>query len=314
MAIDVGGVKHAREERSTNGAGEDARLVPARLRPMPRDRDFYIAREVRDEVDRLLALAEQSPIAMAIVGPHGAGKSALAMQIAARRGGPVALIAGHQSESSREWFGQRELVAGETVFRPSLFAEALETPGATIILNDLPRMSNRAVQNALFNVLDGLVRREHVDALGRELRVADRVLIIATWNEGWAYSGNIRMDQALIDRFSESVIWLGYPPADVMVNILRAKTGVSDVDAMCLVRYAERLRASPEQHEVSLRGMLAAARKAVAGADLRDAVRFSIVNSLPGEAREAALAGLEADISLPRKRSLTRASRGWEQW
>jgi len=90
-----------------------------------------------------------------------------------------------------------------TFFSQSLFVEAIQTPNAVILLDELSRAHPDA-WNILMTVLDYGQRYLRLDeADGSEtIKVADGVTFVATANIGNEYTSTRVMDKALMDRFT----------------------------------------------------------------------------------------------------------------
>jgi len=90
-----------------------------------------------------------------------------------------------------------------TFFSKSLFVEAISTPNAVILLDELSRAHPDA-WNILMTVLDYGQRYLRLDeADGSEtIKVADNVTFVATANIGNEYTSTRVMDKALMDRFT----------------------------------------------------------------------------------------------------------------
>ena len=90
-----------------------------------------------------------------------------------------------------------------TFFSKSLFVEAIQTPGAVVLLDELSRAHPDA-WNILMTVLDYGQRYLRLDeADGSEtIKVADGVTFVATANIGNEYTSTRVMDMALMDRFT----------------------------------------------------------------------------------------------------------------
>ncbi len=90
-----------------------------------------------------------------------------------------------------------------TFFSRSLFVEAIQTPNAVILLDELSRAHPDA-WNILMTVLDYGQRYLRLDeADGSDtIKVADGVTFIATANIGNEYTSTRVMDKALMDRFT----------------------------------------------------------------------------------------------------------------
>jgi len=89
-----------------------------------------------------------------------------------------------------------------TYFKPSYFVQAIQTPNAVILLDELSR-ANPEAWNILMSVLDLKQRYLRLDdAVDCDtVKVADGVSFIATANVGTKYTSTNIMDDALIDRF-----------------------------------------------------------------------------------------------------------------
>lgn len=286
------------------------------------DPDYYVDDVVKDEVQRLQELVEAGSENLIIVGPSGTGKTVLAKQIAALRQSPTFIANSYTQRSPDEWFGREWVEDGKMFYEPAPFVDIIETEGATIIINDIALMQNRTIQNGLNDLLDYSLRLAHVDqitrARGEPIRVADKVLIIATHNEGSEYTGNIKLSANLMSRFPNR-IYLGYPPADIQTVILSKRTGLDGEDCKRLVRYAEMLRASGDEIEainIDMRGLIQAAKKMVLGANIYDAVTYSVVGGLPIDMQEKAYSALEPIYTEQEKEevSLREESRNWGTW
>jgi len=90
-----------------------------------------------------------------------------------------------------------------TFFSKSLFVEAIQTPNAVILLDELSRAHPDA-WNILMTVLDYGQRYLRVDEADNSetIKVADGVTFVATANIGNEYTSTRVMDKALMDRFT----------------------------------------------------------------------------------------------------------------
>tara|TARA_Y100001970_G_C14237437_1_gene862717 strand:- start:1926 stop:3107 length:1182 start_codon:yes stop_codon:yes gene_type:complete len=90
-----------------------------------------------------------------------------------------------------------------TYFKPSLFVEAISTPNAVILLDELTRAHPDA-WNILMTVLDYGQRYLRLDEQdGSEtINVAEGVTFVATANIGNEYTATRVLDKALMDRFT----------------------------------------------------------------------------------------------------------------
>ena len=90
-----------------------------------------------------------------------------------------------------------------TFFSKSLFVEAIQTPDAVILLDELSRAHPDA-WNILMTVLDYGQRYLRLDEADNSdtIKVADGVTFVATANIGNEYTSTRVMDKALMDRFT----------------------------------------------------------------------------------------------------------------
>ena len=90
-----------------------------------------------------------------------------------------------------------------TYFSQSKFVEAIQTPGAVILLDELSRAHPDA-WNILMTVLDYGQRYLRLDESSEQdtIKVADGVTFVATANIGNEYTSTRVMDKALMDRFT----------------------------------------------------------------------------------------------------------------
>ena len=126
-----------------------------------------------------------------------------------------------------------------TYFSQSLFVEAIQTPNAVILLDELSRAHPDA-WNILMTVLDYGQRYLRLDEQSGSdtIKVADGVTFVATANIGNEYTSTRVMDKALMDRFTivemdvlteddeNSLLNLMFPSVDSMVlgNVAKIAT------------------------------------------------------------------------------------------
>lgn len=110
-----------------------------------------------------------------------------------------------------------------TIFNPSPFAQAIQIPGAIILLDELSRGHHDA-WNILMPVLDPTQRTMRLDEADENayIRVADGVTFIATANVGNEYTAARQMDKALTLRF----------PTVIEMQLLTEEQEMTLLDAM----------------------------------------------------------------------------------
>ena len=90
-----------------------------------------------------------------------------------------------------------------TVFNPSPFVKAIQTPNTVVVLDEISRAHPEA-HNILMTVLDAGQRYLRLDEAADSpvVKVADGVSFIASANIGNEYTSTRQMDRAMIDRFT----------------------------------------------------------------------------------------------------------------
>lgn len=158
-----------------------------------------------------------------MTGPSGSGKSVSAKAAANAMGRPFFYFnLGATQDPRSTLVGNTHFNKEDgTVFAPSLFVKAIQTPNAVILLDELSRAHPEA-WNILMTVLDTnqkyLRLDEDKDAL--TVKVAEGVAFIATANIGAEYTATRAMDRALLDRFT--ILEVDVLDQDQEFNLLKA--------------------------------------------------------------------------------------------
>lgn len=143
-----------------------------------------------------------------IVGDKGEGKTIVAMALANSLGRPLFKINfGNMQDAQTVLIGKTHFDTKKgTVFSKSYFVEAITTPNAIVLLDELSRSSDDAM-NIMFPVLDQNQRylRLNDEVNAPIVEVAEGVCFIATANIGHEYTGTRTLDAALKDRFSTKI-------------------------------------------------------------------------------------------------------------
>jgi len=220
----------------------------------------------------LYAIAKKK--STAIVGPHGAGKTKLVEQVAARLNFPVTVIPVDGQITRSELFGQEKIRATptgpESYFQYGILPCALEEPG--IVLFDEIDRADPAIQYACHSVYEQtyLLLMEHD---GRRIPLHEFNRVFATANtkgrgsDDGMYGGDNEMSEATRDRFS---LWIEIDYQDIEddITVLKAKTkNLDDKCAKTIAKLAQMIRngfkdASLSQ-TCSMRQQLEAAEMAV---------------------------------------------------
>ncbi len=225
-------------------------------------------------------ISRNHPTNILVTGNPGGGKTTLGLQLAAKYGRPCVVVDFGTMQEPQQLFQTTYLVEGSkngssvTDTRETAFVRGMETPGCVVILDELNRPENERVLNVLLPLLDGR-RGAYIEDLRRRVNVADRVIFVATLNEGALFCGITSVDTALRDRFRE--LYLDYLPAEQEKQVIQKKTGVRDTIAASLAQFAYTVRNTPGiERKVSTRQVLNAAEAYAAGDVLWRAVSSAI--------------------------------------
>ena len=140
-----------------------------------------------------------------MTGPAGCGKTMAAKSVVNSLDRPDFYFnLGATQDPRATLIGNTHFDQGKgTYFSKSLFVEAIQTPNAVVLLDELSRAHPDA-WNILMTVLDYGQRYLRLDeADGSDtIKVADGVTFVATANIGNEYTSTRVMDKALMDRFT----------------------------------------------------------------------------------------------------------------
>lgn len=251
-------------------------------------------------VKRVLALANETgaPQNIGLHGPAGGGKTTFGVQIGALHRGHTVVIDSTDKETASDWFGTSTLKDGTLTVVESDFVKAVETPGAVIVLDDVALIQARTVQNGLNALLDPSRRSIFVQALGREVRVAPRVIFVGTWNVGAEYTGASELSLQILDRFRAGALFeVPYPEDVVLANIIRARSACPKAAASRLADVAAWLRSDPDPLYPSTRGLVAAGGHVRKGATIGAALFYTVFGELDAETRQRAYTIISANLN-----------------
>ncbi len=238
---------------------------------------FVITPEIQKVVERALAYLKAGyPVHFS--GPAGAGKTTLALHLAAMRGRPVMMVHGDDE------FGSSDLVGGDYGYRKSKLVDnyihsVLKTEesvstlwadnrltlacktGDTLLYDEFTRSKPEA-NNALLSVLEEKLltlptKRPNGDGY-LEVHPDFRAILTSNPEE---YAGVHRTQDALMDRLI--TIKLDYFDRETEVRIARAKSGILLEDAGAIVDIVRGMRQTGlVRHGPSLRACIMIARVA----------------------------------------------------
>jgi MoxR-like ATPase len=201
--------------------------------------DYFIDVEIKALFDCIASQSGMETQKAILIGPHGAGKTEMAVQYAALHKRPMLIMDCSNLKEARDWFGSKVIEDGKVVWRESQFDRAISAGGHVILLDEINRV-HPGVMNSLIPLLDGR-GFTYLDEKKGEIRVGPETVIFASANEGSAYTGTAAMDVALRDRFSR-VIEVKYLAKEREVELLVRRTGVGKKDAERLVDIANAVR------------------------------------------------------------------------
>lgn len=273
---------------------------------MNRDSDIYVASRDNRLLDTLRKISGATGIAKVLfVGPSGYGKSTIPMKKAEEWGMSFLRWDCATVRDPEEFFGFRGARGGSTqtddgdnIFTPSLFTQRLIEGNAVILLDELSRL-DPALANVLFPILDDA---RSINVAGHQIEVGPNVVICASINVGYQYTGTFTLDEALRNRF-DVTIEVGPLPHDVEVALCMSRNGVDSKNAEATVRLMAKLRALNEQElldaDASTRVSLALTRLIAAGLAPHEAIFYTVISGLEREQRTNVInaAGVEFEVS-----------------
>ncbi len=244
------------------------------------DPDFIVPENIVEALRVTEAISHRHPTNLLITGQPGGGKTSLAIQFASHFNRPIVIADFGVLQEPQQLFQTTRLVESNggiiTDTRESGFIRGIETEGCVVVMDEMTRVENERVLNPLMPLLD-MRGSAWIDDLRRRIHVADRVIFVATVNEGALFCGISSLDLALRDRFRE--IFIDYLPAEPESKVLMAKTGISKSIANSLAEFAYVVRTTPAiSKKISTRQLLHAAEAFAEGTSLWQAVETAIGN------------------------------------
>jgi midasin (ATPase involved in ribosome maturation) len=200
---------------------------------------YFITPEIKSLFNRIEKRVGDKPQKVLMKGPHGSGKTEMAMQFAARYGYPMLIMDCANLREPRDWFGYKTIENGEVVWHESQFDKIVSLGGHVILLDEINRVHPN-VLNTLLPLLDGR-GFTYLEEKGDNITVGSKTVFFSTMNEGSEYTGTNSTDAAMKDRWGR-IVEVSYLPADKEVDILVARTGINSKDASNLVDIANQIR------------------------------------------------------------------------
>jgi hypothetical protein len=246
--------------------------------PKP-DTTYIINKSIEGLFSILEASSKKCPQNVNLIGPHGCGKTELAIQFAARHKRPLLIMDCANLREARDWFGYKSAREGTVFWHESQFVRAVQAGGHVILLDELNR-ANPNLLNTLMPILDAR-RFTYLEEKGDKIIVGPETVFFASMNEGAGYTGTSALDRAIRDRFPRAVE-LTYLAADDEIKLLVNRTGVNKDIATRLVQLANKIRqdatglSATLTESLSTRQLLAAAHDFALGGV--DTLTFTITN------------------------------------
>jgi cobaltochelatase CobS len=200
---------------------------------------YYVTPEIQSLFKRLGKRIGEKPQKVMLKGPHGAGKTELAMQFAARNSMSMMIMDCANLKEPRDWFGYKTIEAGEVVWHESQFDKVISAGNHVILFDEINRVHPN-ILNTLLPLLDGR-GFTYLEEKGSCIKAGPNLVMFATMNEGAAYTGTNSTDIAMRDRWSR-IVEVTYLPKDKEIDILIARTGISEKAAKSLVDIANQIR------------------------------------------------------------------------
>lgn len=251
----------------------------------PKPDDTYIVDDQVAQLFKILQISRKNcPQNINLVGPHGCGKTELAIQFAARLGLPLLIMDCANLREARDWFGYKSAKDGTVFWHESQFVKAVEAGNHVILLDELNR-ANPHLLNTLMPLLDAR-RFTYLEEKGDKICVGPGTVFFASMNEGAGYTGTSALDRAIRDRFPR-VVELTYLGEKDEVRLLVNRVGISEDIANRLVGMANKIRQDASglsaalTESLSTRQLIAAAHDfAIGGVET---LTFTISNHFSAE-------------------------------
>lgn len=200
---------------------------------------YYITPDIISLFKRIGKMSDAKTQKVMLRGPHGAGKTEMAMQFAARNKMPMIIMDCANLKEPRDWFGYKTIEDGNVVWHESQFDKVVTAGNHVILLDEINRVHPN-ILNTLLPLLDGR-GFTYLEEKGDIIKIGPKTVFFATMNEGAAYTGTTSTDIAMRDRWSR-IVEVTYLPKDKEVDVLIARTGIAEKAAKALVDIANQIR------------------------------------------------------------------------
>lgn len=286
MGVDVSQLEEFEDE------DEDIDVEPTpEPEPINRDRRAHQRIWISDRDNRLYDVmhkisSNRGLSKILLVGPSGFGKSSVPKQKAHDWDMDFLRWDCATVRDPEEFFGFRGAQNGSTqnedgsnIFTPSLFTQKLMQGNTVILLDELSRL-DPTLANVLFPILDDA---RSISIAGHEIELGPNLVICASINVGFQYTGTWTLDEALRNRF-DVVVELGALPFETEVEVAIERNGVNRDMAEKSVTLMQKLRALAEDETIELdastRTTLAMTQLISAGLPPHEAIFYTVISGV----------------------------------
>jgi cobaltochelatase CobS len=268
----------------------------------------------------LIAVSLDRPIPVWLAGPKGTGKTEFTRQLAARLGRAFYRVGFNRATEPAEILGDMGLRDGATVWQDGPAAQALRTPGAFLLLDEISYAAQGYLAS-LNPVLERSGAPVRLPRTGEQLNIAAGVMVFAADNTlghgdtSGEYTSRSTLSADTLDRFSVKLRF-DYLPADDEARLLRAivqrDSGqmLRAAQAGAIIKVAHVARTKGDAGELQgapgLRACIAMGLLMACGEAATDAYEATVTLSAPPESHEelrsifaAHWPAADADVNTP---------------
>lgn len=221
------------------------------------------------------------------LGDAGTGKTTFIKKLCNHFEIPVFYLNCAIFRDSTEWFGERAIVDGDTVFTKSPLAKFIESGNGVVIFDELNR-TDEFTRGVLLSLFDDT---REISVQDNVIKVGAGLVFYATANIGFGYTGTHSFDLAEFRRFKylEFEKLTEAQEVDILIN----KYDISRIDAKNIVktmkRIEEKLTSSKTIDDVNFKfnisKSLQVAEFVSEGFTVQDGFLFSVLHGIPAEIR-----------------------------
>lgn len=231
---------------------------------------------------RVFELCFRQKLPLLLKGPTGCGKSQFVLHMAERLGRPLVKVSCNEDTTAADLLGRFVIQNSETVWQDGPVSRAVRQ-GAILYLDEISE-AREDVLVALHPLTDH--RRElYLDRMDEVLVAPSGFMCVASCNPGYQ-TGLRELKPSTRQRFV--TVALGYPAPEAESEILQAVTGIDPGYAKKLVKFASKIRETPQlalRETVSTRLLVHAAGLMGAGMSPRIAIKHGVNESLSDDVK-----------------------------